>query len=237
VRVEWRPGSDWEEDPADPIYYFVQARADEGVHPDEQIANYSKAIEMAPDFDLALLYRADAYWYDFHDYNPAYQDYTTAANLNPGQGEAQRELGWMAYRSADNFISPTAERSWFDEAEAFARRAIVAHQCEGAFERANYDCAMDYVLLAHVLYRVARLQEAVDAGTRALAYYENDAQAHEIIAIAYAFLGERDRAIEHAKAYLAFPDDDTDDNVRKFMRTLAKDPEQAKQELFEGAGR
>jgi tetratricopeptide (TPR) repeat protein len=237
VLVEWRNASPWEEDPSDPIYYFVNARADEGSHPDEQVALYSKAIEMAPDFDLALLYRGDAYWYDFNDYNKANSDYTAAVGLNAAQGEAQRELGWMAYRAADQFLSPSAERSWFDEAEASAHKAIAAHGCEGAFEGANYDCAMDYVLLAHVLYRKAELARAIDSAQRALMYYPADPQAHEIIAIAYAFFGDRDRAIEHAKAYLRFPDDDTGEANRDLMRTLAKDPEEAKRDLFEGASR
>jgi tetratricopeptide (TPR) repeat protein len=237
VLVEWQPATQWDEDPSDPVYYFAHARADEGRHPDEQIANYSRAIELAPDFDLALLYRADAYWYSFADYNKAYSDYTSAASLNPKQGEAQRELGWMAYRSADRFLSPSDERSWFDEAESFAHRAIEAHECEGAFEGANYDCAMDYVLLAHVVYRKSELARAIDAAQRALAYYPADPDAHEIIAIAYAFFGDRDQAIEHAKAYLRFPDDETGEANRDFMRTLAKDPEEAKRDLWAGASR
>lgn len=45
----------------DELFYFLRAKSDVGRHPQQGLADYTRAIEIAPDFDLAYMERARLY--------------------------------------------------------------------------------------------------------------------------------------------------------------------------------
>ena len=130
-------GIDLPED--DPLYWFRKARAREGGEPAKGIAEYTRAIELAPEFDLAYLYRGDLYYWELRDSQTAWADYRRALELNPEHAEAHRAMGWLWSGGSGDDL---------DRAMTHAREAIRIDGCEGGFERYNLDCRYDYLLLA-----------------------------------------------------------------------------------------
>jgi tetratricopeptide (TPR) repeat protein len=194
--------------------------------PAERIRDYSRAIELAPDFDLAYIYRAELYYYDLADVNAANQDITNALTLKQDHGEARRDLGYFWYNSAGILLDTEAEQNQYRQAELSAREAIAAHQCEGAFVTYNVDCAQDYVLLGRALQAQVKLHESIAAAQQAIAFDPETPFSYEVAAWSYNLLGDRESARPYAEKYLAFgkDDPDVDEDTYEEMRKIAIEP-------------
>jgi hypothetical protein len=126
---------------SDPLYWFRKARANVSGDPERRIADYTRAIELAPRFDLAYVYRGHLYLgLDPPEPDRAWQDYETAIAINPRLAEAYRLQGKMLVNAGS--IIPSGEE--------YALKAIELDECDTRDDLAfNVDCADDYELLAN----------------------------------------------------------------------------------------
>jgi hypothetical protein len=177
------PGGAIELPDDDPVRWFLEARRDQGQHPPQNIEDYSRAIELAPDFDLAYLYRGNLY-HDLGDFNAGQQDYTTALNLNWENGEAHREEALVQFDLSQRSVDPDARRDFAAQATYQIDLAIQFHECDlpGAFVGSNYDCAYDYQVKSEMLYASTKLEESVSTGARAIDFYPSYGRSYAKIA-------------------------------------------------------
>ena len=187
------PGGPFEEDPDDPFFYYLLARGDaERAHIEEDIADYTRAIELAPDFDLAYLYRGGLHE-EIGDYGSALRDYRRAIQLSPGLGEVYSVLAY--------FLNPDDVPG----AMANIREAIGLNECESGFVRYNVDCAVGYSLLAR-LEGYSDVRVTVRVANDAVRFYPGLPDPYFELANANEHLGNLEEASEYAERYLRLAD-------------------------------
>jgi uncharacterized membrane protein len=228
IHVTMGPGGRIDLPDDDPVRWFLEARR-EGGSPKSDIEDYSRAIELAPDFDLAYLYRGELY-HDLGDVNAGNQDYTTGLNLNWEQGEGQNLEARMWFYTGERIIDASGEQRYIEQALYKVDRAIEFHQCESelSFLEYNVDCALDFELRSAILQNQARLDESVSAGLRAIAFYPYQAYSYAIVAYSYNYLGDRDNARKFAALYLDLPGYIRSDETAAAMEDLLDAPQQAR---------
>ncbi len=155
---------------------------------ERDIADYSRSIELAPDFDLAYLYRGILYE-ELGDYTSAVRDYMKAIELSPDLGEAYSILAYS--------LNPDD----VEGAMSNIRKAIRLHECEDGFGKYNVDCAVDHSLLAR-LEGYADLTTAIAAANQAVEFFPTLPGSHFELANAHELLGDMDKAREYARRYL-----------------------------------
>lgn len=193
--VELGPGSPPpEEDPNDPFFYYLRARWDTArTHIERDIEDYTRAIELAPDFDLAYLYRGGLY-FELGDRDAARQDYTRALELDPDLSAAHRSLTYLFFADGD-----------LGSAMASIEKAIVLDECEDGFIGHNIDCAEDFYLLA-ATYAYPDFPKGIEAAQKSIELYPHFPEPYYQLAYFYDSMGEREKAQEYARRYLTFPD-------------------------------
>jgi hypothetical protein len=159
ITLHMGPGGGLDLPKDDALYWYRKARADMGEHPKRGIRDYTRAIDLAPDMDLAYLYRGMLRYWDFDDVSGAYADYARTLEINPESPEANRMMGWL-WSTGD-----------LAKAMSYAQLAIQYDECDGGFERYNYDCREDYRLLSYIYQRQGDTKAAADASERAVDFY------------------------------------------------------------------
>ena len=193
--VKLGPGSHPpKEDPNDPFFYYLRARWDTArTHIEKDIEDYTRAIELAPDFDLAYLYRGGLY-FELGDRDAARRDYIRALELDPDLGAAHRSLTYLFFADGD-----------LGSAMASIQKAIVLDECEGGFIRHNIDCAEDFYLLA-ATYAYPDFPKGIEAAQKSIEFYPHFPEPYYQLAYFHDSMGEREKAQEYARRYLSFPD-------------------------------
>jgi len=196
---------------ADPLTWFLRARGNPNTA--QSIEQYGRAIEFAPDFDLAYLYRGELLLNsgDFTERQAALTDIQRALELNPGSAEANRLMA--IYYSGEIFVDPELPK-------LYMARAIELHRCADAFTRQNVDCEIDYVEYASLLRFGTETQASIDAAQKALSYYPASAAPLYEMALSYEVLRDKDSARAYAQRYLAAETRDKGSSETKAMRAL-----------------
>lgn len=211
--VEGGRGRDFEEDPTDPLFYYLQARWNAGHDATGAIRDYTRAIELEPAFDLAYLYRGQLYE-ETGQLDIARQDYETALELSPGLAEAQSIYAY--------FIDRQDWQSSWDHIQ----EAIRLDNCESAFETLNLDCATHYLQLASLHARQEPQSErdfelVIEAAEHAIRFYPQFVGPYYIAACAYsAGRNDYEGARQYARQYLDFPESERDPNESAYMEQM-----------------
>ena len=196
--VKMGPTKGPKEDRGDPLFYYLRARFDtEREHTREDIRDYTRAIELAPGFDIAYMYRGEVYQ-DAGDKEAARADYTRAIELSPGLGVAHR---WLATLDQEEGDTKAAIRGF--------ERAIALDKCEGGFTRYNIECAEDYLLLAG-FYMGTDMEKVQRAAERSIEFYSGFAEPYYQLAVVHHFLDEDAEARRYASQYFNFPERDVE---------------------------
>ena len=204
------PGKLPEYDAADPYFFYLRARG----APDSSraIDDYSKAIELAPEFDLPYVYRGELYSDELVD-DLALSDFNTALDLDNELTEAYRERSW-------HYILRLGE---YDSAIADAQKATELDGCEGAFEEYNYDCFLSHLVLANAYGArggPGDHQHAVDEAKKAIAFYPEQPDGYYLAAYYLNALGEVEAARDYGSLYLEHADDGEVDVHLNWARRL-----------------
>lgn len=201
----------FDEDPNDPLYYYLRARGEARDQPNDAIADYSRVIELAPQFDLAYLYRAELFD-EIGNYQSASADFLKAVELTPSLGEAYLLLA-RHERDIERNLSAANFR---------VRKAIELHECAGAFEEYNVDCNADYYLLGLLQINYYDLQEPIATLEQAVRFWPDTPEPYCVLATLHERADEMETAIEYARAYLDFPEDDRYPNCEADAIRIAK---------------
>jgi len=185
----------FEENPTDPLFYYLRARQDASDKPESAIEDYSRVIELEPTFDLAYLYRAQLYD-RVADFGLAQQDFLKALELSPRLAEAHRVTGQFERQRG------------LPGAHFRARKAIELDMCEGGFEGYNVDCAEDYFLLATLQANAFDLYEPIATAQQAIRFWPDAVQAYYVLSTLYERIGDIATAASYARQYLDFPEED-----------------------------
>lgn len=193
---------------SDPLAWFLRARG----NPDrrQSIEQYSRAIRLAPDFDLAYVFRGEL-MLDSHDGEAARPDLEHALALNPGSAEANRAMA--RYYEGQIFVDSAVPKMYMQQ-------AIDLHKCEGGFLDHNLDCSEDYVALADILRFRADTPGSIAAARQAMPYYPKSASPMYQLALSYEIARDREQAELYAREYLARPASQRNDDGSKGMRAL-----------------
>jgi len=197
-RVKMGPTKGPREDRSDPLFYYLRARSDtEREHIERDIQDYTRAIQMAPGFDIAYMYRGELYQ-ERGDLEAARADYLRAIELSPDLGVAHR---WLA----------TLDQEEGDTASALRRfeSGIALDKCEGGFTRYNIECAEDYLLLAG-FYTGTDIEKVRPAAERSIEFYSGFAEPYYQLAVVHYFLDEDLEARRYAETYYHFPQHDVE---------------------------
>jgi hypothetical protein len=179
--------------PEDEIAAFMRGKDLLGMDPPAGILEYTRAIELAPTFDLAYVERGRLYW-EIGDRAAAHADYDKAMQLNPDQPELHRSRGWTQFIELD-----------LESAIFHFKRAAELDKCDGGFDRWNVDCADDFALLAFPL-GAQRLDGGIPSAKRAIEFYPDHSLPYYLVAVAYWRTGQLDDAKDWATKYLDFPE-------------------------------
>ena len=180
-----------EYDPEDPYFFYLRARGAEDSS--QAIRDFTKAIELAPDFDLAYVYRGALYT-EANVPDLALADLDKAIELDPELTEAYRERAWL-----DVFIGA------YEFAAADSETAIALDGCEGSFETYNYDCHLSHLTLSLAYGERGdpdSLRRGVEEAERAAAFYPERPRSYYLAAYYLASLEEFERAQDYAATYL-----------------------------------
>jgi len=212
-RFQMGPTKGPKEDKSDPVFYYLRARFhSERKHIDRDIADYSRAIELAPEFDIAYMYRGELFQ-EVGDLAAARADYERAIELSPDLGAAHQ---WLATVDQDE--------GEIEQALHGFERAIAVDECEGGFTRYNIECAEDYLLLAG-LYQGTDIEKVREAAQRSIEFYPRFAAPYYQLAVDHYFRDEDAEAQRYAQEYLAFPRRDVDpDRVAALRALLSETP-------------
>lgn len=186
----------FEKDTQDPIYYYLRAREKARDHPVDAIEDYTTAIELEPEFDLAYLYRAELYD-EIGSREEASADFLRALELSPTLGEAHR---FFARHERDAGNSSAAMFR--------IRKAIELDNCTGAFEALNVDCNDDYYLLAVLQEGYYDLQEPIANLLQAVRFWPDAPEPYCVLASLLERAGDLPAASNYARKYLDFPEED-----------------------------
>jgi hypothetical protein len=184
------------EDMNDPIFVYLRARGEANGDPEAAIADYGRAIDLAPKFDLAYLYRAQLYG-EAGDNQSASADFLKAVELSPSLGEAYRLLG-QHQRATGDLLSASTN----------AHKAIDFDKCDGAFEEYNVDCAEDYYLLGTLQAGYYDVQEPIANAEEAIRFWPSAVEAYCLLATLFERAGDNATAAGYARTYLDFPEGD-----------------------------
>ena len=207
--VRGAPGKNFSEDSNDPIFYYLRARWDASDDPESAISDYTRAIELDPQFDLAYLYRAQLYE-EANRYDDASRDYEKALELSPDFAEAN-------YLSA-HFLYP----SRYEVGRNQINKAIRLDNCDDAFESYNVDCAYDYWVLA-VYNSTGFFANMRDEAEQSIRFYPRDAFPYFLAACAHSRLGESAEAVQRAHGYFDAPNSDGNRGRANAMQALIAD--------------
>jgi len=206
-RVDGERGKNFPEESDDPFFYYLRARWDAAEKPDRAITDYSRAIELEPDFDLAYIYRGHLYE-EAGDRESARKDYLSALEITPDLGEAHAYYAYFL-----DVEGPTTARQ-------HAEKAIELDECEGAFEGFNIDCSENYLLLASLLtYDPQRMAQVAEQGIR---FYEGFAGNFFNAMCAYSLQGNDQQASRYARKYLDFPRKDREADRDEVAKQVAQ---------------
>lgn len=171
----------------DPYFYYLRAKSDTEVLDYSQImADYTKAIELEPQFDLAYLYRGTVQLNFGGDDQlaKAKADLLKALELDPKLTEAHRALARLLLREGD-----------FEGALEHINRSIELNGCGRRVEPWDFDCGED--LMARAVFYLSRLEPGDDLLAEA-----------DLNAIAGVIFLERQVALQQFRlAYLRADDD------------------------------
>jgi hypothetical protein len=181
----------------DAIFYYLRAKGYVGMRPEDGIADYGRAIELAPDFDLAYMNRGHLYM-DQGDWDAAERDYNKAIELSPEVGETYRLL---------SFIKSEAEPM---TAINLLVDALRLDECSSSplFTRYNVDCAMDSIGMSDLQAEHVGLGNAMASSRASIDYYPNYPAAYYQLAVLYDYQGQAEEAQKYAEQFLRFPDVD-----------------------------
>ena len=191
------PGKLPEYDPEDPHFFYLRARG--ATNTSQAIADYTTAIELAPDFDLAYVYRGELYSDGLVD-DLALADFAAALDLDSELTKAYRERAW-------HFILRLGD---YDAAIADDERAVELDGCEGAFEEYNRDCFVNHLALSNAFGARGGPEDArraVDEAKKAIAFYPEQPEGYYMAAYYLNVLGEVEAARDYGTLYLENADD------------------------------
>jgi tetratricopeptide (TPR) repeat protein len=179
---------------SDPYFYYLRAKSDtEVVNYSQIMADYTKAIELEPQFDLAYLYRGILQGDHGGDSEAAKADLLRALELDPELTEAHRALTRLLLQEGD-----------FAAALAHINRSIELNGCGSLVEPWDFDCGED-LRTRSVIY-LSRLEPGDDLLAEA-----------DVNAIAGVIFLEQQVALQRFRlAYLRADDDE----ARKMAQTL-----------------
>ena len=187
----------------------------------DAIENFSKAIELKPDY--AEVYHARGLTYSYQgEHEQAIQDATKAIELNPDYAEAYYTRG-LAYscqgehEQAIQDFSKTIELKP-DDAEVYAMRSFT-YSSQGEYDRViedatkaikiNPDYAEAYVMRGLAYSCQGEHEQAIQDSTKAIEINPDYAEAYHARGLAYSSQGKYDRAIQDfSKAIELKPDHD-----------------------------
>ncbi len=191
-------GKSFDEDPTDPIYYYLRAKSEAADNEDNKaIADFTKAIDIEPRFDIAYLYRGQLIA-DNGQSAAARSDFLSALSLSPGLGEVHSAYAFFLHSQGEVM-----------EAGRENRRAIDMDNCLGAFEGWNLDCAEEYNEQAFLDWGLGA-EAAQQTAEQSITYYPGLAEAHYTSACSSIWIGDTDLAKKRAAEYLAFPASERD---------------------------
>ncbi len=152
---------------------------------DEAVAEYEKAVRLAP--ELAEAHRKLGFaYYQQGQFDEAVAELETATELDPNDADAQRNLG-----------SAYLEQEKWEEATVAYEKAI---DLEPDFGEAYGDLVWPYIELG-------KIEEAIATGEKAIELAPDYASAHNNLGVAYKEQGRLDEAIvEYEKAIAINPD-------------------------------
>lgn len=180
-----------EYDPDDPFYFYLRARGAEDMS--QAIRDFTTAIELAPDFDLAYAYRG-ALYNDDHVTELAIADLDKALQLDLELTEAYRERAWYHVFTGD-----------YAAAAADSEAAIDLDDCDGSFETYNYDCHVSHLSLSLAYGErgdPVNLRRGVEEAERAAAFYPERPRSYYLAAYYLAELEDIEQAKDYASIYL-----------------------------------
>jgi tetratricopeptide (TPR) repeat protein len=178
-------------DPEDPYFFYLRARGAEDSS--QAILDFTTAIELDPEFDLAYVYRGALYT-EANVPDMAIADFNKALELDPTLTEAYRERAWYDVFTLD-----------YEAAADDSESAIELDRCEGGFETYNYDCHMNHLTLALAYGERGdsdSLRRGVEEAERAAAFYPERPRSYYLAAYYLASLEEFGRAQDYAATYL-----------------------------------
>ena len=188
---------------------ILRAREEAGERPVDAIADYTRVIELAPRFDLAYLYRAELYD-EIGRYDAAFLDFQRAIELSPSLGEAHR-LFAIHDRDYRSRVS----------ADFRVRKAIELDDCDGAFEVHNVDCNQNYYILGVLQEGYYDLAAPISTALQAVRFWPAAPEPYCLLANLYERTGDLARAVENARIYLEFPEEDRYPNCEPDARRIA----------------
>ncbi len=178
-------------DPEDPYFFYLRARgADDS---SQAIRDFTRAIELAPDFDLAYAYRGALYT-EANVPDLAIADLDKALELDPELAEGYRERAWYNIFTGQ-----------YDAASADAGKAIELDACNGSFETYNYDCHSNHLYMSLAYGERGDpegLRRGVEEAEAAARFYPERPRPYYLAAYYLASLEEFGPAQDHAVTYL-----------------------------------
>lgn len=192
VRVTLGPsGVGPPKDEENPYFFYLRARG----APDRNaaVADYTRAIQLAPDFDIAYAYRGEQF-VDLTQMSNALDDFDKALELDPGLAEGYRARSWYYIVNSD-----------FYSAGEDAQKAIDLYECEGAFKDQNYDCHDSYINLAYAYGERGdpfSLERGVESAKQAIAFAPERPRGYYLAGYYSAALDNVDDAQRYAALYL-----------------------------------
>lgn len=134
-----------DQDDEDPLFYYLRARGNVELSPEEKVRYYSQAIGLAPDFDLAYLYRAHerlrSSSQPLSDLEAAESDIRRALQLDPQLPEAHDTLAMVLGFDQHEYAA----------ALEHANTGIGLADCTPPLERWDYDCGRFLITRAQIL--------------------------------------------------------------------------------------
>lgn len=160
---------------------------------EDEIADYTKAIELNPDDDMAYYNRGDCYYF-LDEYEKAIEDYTRAIELDPDHAEAYWSRGLALSsleeheKAIDDYTKAIEIDPYFDQ--PYLARAI-SLTLLGRFEEAVFDCnkcleldqdsADAYLIRGSAYYLAGSEEQAVKDLRKALELDPSLVEAQELL--------------------------------------------------------
>ena len=185
-----------EYDPEDPYFFYLRARGSDDSS--QAITDFTKAIELAPDFDLAYAYRGALYT-EANVPDFAIKDLNKALEFDPELTEAYRDRAWHNIFIGD-----------YEAATADAEKASALDGCEGGFETYNYDCHLNHLYRSMAFGERGdpnNLRSAVADAKKAAVFYPERPRSYYLAAYYLSSLEQIEEAKDYAATYLQNAED------------------------------